>query len=182
MKFATSAARALPNWDRTEHLSLTSSPVGLWIALLICVVLNAPNLSNATRPKAGLVMMIEAKRASRSISTRYSLSRRRAGATYLPRAGARTARAYTLQSTKQRWTKRSLKKGQKARTVFQSSCVALLLLACSGLTALSQAKRIRNVVLVHGAWADGSELKGVYDTLVKDGYNVSIVQRAGNDV
>jgi hypothetical protein len=30
--------------------------------------------------------------------------------------------------------------------------------------------------LVHGAWADGSGWKGVYDILVKDGYNVSIVQ------
>jgi pimeloyl-ACP methyl ester carboxylesterase len=35
---------------------------------------------------------------------------------------------------------------------------------------------IRNIVLVHGAWADGSAWKGVYDILVKDGYNVSIVQ------
>jgi pimeloyl-ACP methyl ester carboxylesterase len=32
------------------------------------------------------------------------------------------------------------------------------------------------IVLVHGAWADGSGWKGVYDILVKDGYNVSIVQ------
>lgn len=30
--------------------------------------------------------------------------------------------------------------------------------------------------MVHGAWADGSGWKGGYDTLVKDGYNVSIVQ------
>jgi hypothetical protein len=31
--------------------------------------------------------------------------------------------------------------------------------------------RVRNIVLVHGAWADGSGWKGVYDILVKDGYN-----------
>jgi pimeloyl-ACP methyl ester carboxylesterase len=31
-------------------------------------------------------------------------------------------------------------------------------------------------VLVHGAWADGSGWRGVYDILTKDGYNVSIVQ------
>jgi pimeloyl-ACP methyl ester carboxylesterase len=37
-------------------------------------------------------------------------------------------------------------------------------------------RRVRNIVLVHGAWADGSGWKGVYDILVKDGYNVSIVQ------
>jgi len=35
---------------------------------------------------------------------------------------------------------------------------------------------IKNIVLVHGAWADGSGWRGVYDILVKDGYNGSIVQ------
>ena len=35
---------------------------------------------------------------------------------------------------------------------------------------------LRNIILVHGAWADGSGWRGVYDILVKDGYNVSIVQ------
>jgi pimeloyl-ACP methyl ester carboxylesterase len=35
---------------------------------------------------------------------------------------------------------------------------------------------VKNIVLVHGAWADGSGWKGVYDILVKDGYNVSLVQ------
>lgn len=33
-----------------------------------------------------------------------------------------------------------------------------------------------NIVLVHGAWADGSGWRGVYDILVEDGFNVSIVQ------
>jgi len=36
--------------------------------------------------------------------------------------------------------------------------------------------RVRNIVLVHGAWADGSGWKGVYNILVKDGYHVTIVQ------
>jgi pimeloyl-ACP methyl ester carboxylesterase len=35
---------------------------------------------------------------------------------------------------------------------------------------------IRNVVLVHGAWADGSSWQGVYDLLVERGFHVSIVQ------
>jgi len=35
---------------------------------------------------------------------------------------------------------------------------------------------VKNVVLVHGAWADASGWKGVYDILVKDGYNVTLVQ------
>jgi pimeloyl-ACP methyl ester carboxylesterase len=35
---------------------------------------------------------------------------------------------------------------------------------------------IKNVVLVHGAFADGSGWQGVYNILKKDGYNVTIVQ------
>jgi len=37
-------------------------------------------------------------------------------------------------------------------------------------------EKIRNVVLVHGAFADGSGWRGVYDTLTARGYRVSIVQ------
>src|SRR5438128_9866909 len=58
----------------------------------------------------------------------------------------------------------------------QSLCIVLLLLTGGALSAQNQAPRVRNIVLVHGAWADGSGWKGVYDILVKDGYNVSIVQ------
>jgi pimeloyl-ACP methyl ester carboxylesterase len=35
---------------------------------------------------------------------------------------------------------------------------------------------LKNVVLVHGGFVDGSGWRGVYDLLKKDGYNVSIVQ------
>lgn len=35
---------------------------------------------------------------------------------------------------------------------------------------------VRNVVLVHGAFADGSGWRGVYDELTKRGYRVTIVQ------
>ena len=58
----------------------------------------------------------------------------------------------------------------------QSLCIVLLLLTCCALSAQSEEHHVRNIVLVHGAWADGSGWKGVYDILVKDGYNVSIVQ------
>jgi pimeloyl-ACP methyl ester carboxylesterase len=54
--------------------------------------------------------------------------------------------------------------------------IVLLLLTCCALSAQTQEPRVRNIVLVHGAWADGSGWKGVYDILAKDGYNVSIVQ------
>jgi pimeloyl-ACP methyl ester carboxylesterase len=39
----------------------------------------------------------------------------------------------------------------------------------------AHAASVKNIVLVHGAWADGSGWRGVYDILKKDGYNVSIV-------
>jgi pimeloyl-ACP methyl ester carboxylesterase len=62
------------------------------------------------------------------------------------------------------------------RKLLQFFCVMLLLSVCCSLSAQNEDHRIRNIVLVHGAWADGSGWKGVYDLLVKDGFHVSIVQ------
>src|SRR5258708_4761460 len=62
------------------------------------------------------------------------------------------------------------------RGMSRSLCIVLSLLTCCALSAQNEEHRVRNIVLVHGAWADGSGWKGVYDILVKDGYNVSIVQ------
>src|SRR5882762_3893555 len=70
----------------------------------------------------------------------------------------------------------SLKARQVVRGMSQSLCIALLLLSCRALSAQNEEHRVRNIVLVHGAWADGSGWKGVCDILVKDGYKVSIVQ------
>ncbi len=41
---------------------------------------------------------------------------------------------------------------------------------------MSTTEGVKNVVLVHGGFVDGSGWQGVYDVLTKDGYNVSIVQ------
>ena len=54
--------------------------------------------------------------------------------------------------------------------------LGVLLSGCGTLAAQKESPPIRNIVLVHGAWADGSGWKGVYDILVKHGYRVSIVQ------
>src|ERR1700686_2361396 len=70
----------------------------------------------------------------------------------------------------------SLKPMRAVRGISQPLCIVVLLFTCGVLSAQNQAHGIRNIVLVHGAWADGSGWKGVYDILVKDGYNVSIVQ------
>ena len=50
-----------------------------------------------------------------------------------------------------------------------------------GQVAMSQSSRpgdVRNVVLVHGGWVDGSGWEGVYKALKKNGYAVTIVQEA----
>ena len=60
--------------------------------------------------------------------------------------------------------------------MFWALCITLLLYTCPTLSAQNEKPRIRNVVLVHGAWADGSGWKAVYEILVKDGFNVNIVQ------
>jgi len=67
--------------------------------------------------------------------------------------------------------------------MFQSLGIMLLRLTCCALSAQhvsaqnnNQDHRVRNIVLVHGAWADGSGWKGVYDILVHDGFNVSVNQ------
>ena len=67
------------------------------------------------------------------------------------------------------------------RGLSQSRWIVVSLLICcaissQNLSAQTHAHGVRNIVLVHGAWADGSGWKGVYDILAKDGYNISIVQ------
>ena len=42
----------------------------------------------------------------------------------------------------------------------------------------SQPANVRNVVLVHGGWVDGSGWEGVYTALKKSGYAVTIVQES----
>ena len=70
----------------------------------------------------------------------------------------------------------SIKLIRSLRRTFQSFCVRLLLISCSALSSQNHQHRIHNVVLVHGARADGSGWRGVYGILVKHGYNVSMVQ------
>ncbi len=56
--------------------------------------------------------------------------------------------------------------------------LCLLALSLTAATAIAQQihRPVNHVVLVHGAWADGSGWKGVYEILHKDHFNVSVVQ------
>jgi pimeloyl-ACP methyl ester carboxylesterase len=58
--------------------------------------------------------------------------------------------------------------------IFTTTLCAAVLSSTPNLQA--QKSEVKNIVLVHGAWADGSGWRSVYDILVKDGFNVSIVQ------
>ena len=59
------------------------------------------------------------------------------------------------------------------KSLFAAAASALVLAGMSATPAA--AEPVRNIVLVHGAWADGSGWKGVYDILKRDGYTVSVV-------
>jgi hypothetical protein len=54
---------------------------------------------------------------------------------------------------------------------------ALGMLLLCGSARVSSAEPIKNIVLVHGAFVDGSGWRAVYDILVRDGYTVSVVQQ-----
>jgi len=58
-------------------------------------------------------------------------------------------------------------------TIFAVAIGALLLSATAPVAAVEP---LKNVVLVHGAFVDGSGWRAVYDILVRDGYTVSVVQ------
>jgi pimeloyl-ACP methyl ester carboxylesterase len=57
-----------------------------------------------------------------------------------------------------------------------ASAAALGLLSGAGGAQAAPAAAIKDVVLVHGGFVDGSGWEGVYDLLVKDGYKVTVVQ------
>jgi len=62
--------------------------------------------------------------------------------------------------------------------VFSSAVPAMMILMVmtTGKAEAQKVAPVKNVVIVHGAFADGSGWRGVYDVLVKKGYHVSIVQ------
>jgi pimeloyl-ACP methyl ester carboxylesterase len=57
-----------------------------------------------------------------------------------------------------------------------AAAASIVMAATGATTGAAQPTGVKNIVLVHGGFVDGSGWKGVYDILKKDGYNVSIVQ------
>ena len=57
------------------------------------------------------------------------------------------------------------------------TCLAIVgALALVSTAIPANARPLKNIVLVHGAWVDASGWKSVYEILTKDGFNVSMVQ------
>ncbi len=68
----------------------------------------------------------------------------------------------------------------KIRASVAAAAAAVTLGACASTevshSPIPQGQSVRNVVLVHGAFVDGSGWRGVYDDLTARGYSVTIVQ------
>jgi hypothetical protein len=58
---------------------------------------------------------------------------------------------------------------------FRFALAASILLLMS-ITVPAIAEPVKNIVLVHGAWVNGSGWKPVFEILVKDGYHVSVAE------
>src|SRR5713101_5685896 len=71
----------------------------------------------------------------------------------------------------------SMKSMRVAKGMSRSFCCVLLLFTCGVLSAQNQEHRVRDMVLVNDAWADGSCCKGVSATPVQAVYTLSIVQQ-----
>ena len=56
------------------------------------------------------------------------------------------------------------------------SLAALTMLAGALSLVSAKAEPLKNIVLVHGAWVDGSGWRPVYEILSKEGFNVTMVQ------
>src|SRR5260370_15460045 len=73
-----------------------------------------------------------------------------------------------------------LKKKKQELSMFNRFALSAAMLCAVVLSSTpnlhAQKSEVKNIVLVHGAWADGSGWRGVYDNLVRDGFNVTIVQ------
>lgn len=72
--------------------------------------------------------------------------------------------------------KTSFKSSENLRFLVFAVLFVAALLNLGTDVANAQPKGVKNIVLVHGAFADGSGWKPVYDILTKKGYHVSIVQ------
>ena len=65
-----------------------------------------------------------------------------------------------------------------ARIIFKSLAIVGIIVGTGevGMSQTNASIGVRNILLVHGGWVDGSGWAGVYKVLKNDGYTVTIVQ------
>jgi pimeloyl-ACP methyl ester carboxylesterase len=68
-----------------------------------------------------------------------------------------------------------MKNNLEKRRFFSIPIIAFVLMLTMSVNGIFAQQKVKNIVLVHGAFADGSGWEGVYKILVKRGYNVSVV-------
>ena len=59
---------------------------------------------------------------------------------------------------------------------FKARLAIVAALSLASTVVPANADPLKNIVLVHGAWVDGSGWKPVYDILTREGFNVTMVQ------
>jgi len=91
---------------------------------------------------------------------------------------SRVARLLRLQELKLKRTKTMTYKLNIRRvTLGLLPIIALVFGGALAATSQTSAPRnVKNIVLIHGGFVDGSGWEGVYNTLKKKGYNITIVQ------
>src|SRR2546427_2991093 len=97
----------------------------------------------------------------------------------MPMAGCRGgARLIHLQELKLKRSKTMTYKPNIRRiTLGLLPIIALVFGGALAVTSQTSAPRnVKNIVLIHGGFVDGSGWEGVYNTLKKKGYNITIVQ------
>jgi pimeloyl-ACP methyl ester carboxylesterase len=60
--------------------------------------------------------------------------------------------------------------------------LAILMVMIATITSISGQAQVKNILLVHGAFADGSGWQGVYKILSAKGYNVTVVQNPNSSL
>jgi len=72
--------------------------------------------------------------------------------------------------------KKNLSKQKLFDFLIISPCILFCAFFVSPVSSRAQTAVVKNIVIVHGAFADGSGFKGVFDILKKKGFNVTVVQ------
>jgi pimeloyl-ACP methyl ester carboxylesterase len=104
---------------------------------------------------------------------------RNSGARPTPKEGSGAQRRVTRRATPSRANENPRQLGSAMIHIpllFISAFLSITLAVGASASTQTQEKQVKNITLVHGAWADGSGWQRINDILRARGYNVNIVQ------